>query len=103
MVAFLEIPSVARRRRFCDQIDHSTSSAPSNIAEGFARYTPKEFARFLRIAIGSLGETQNHLRRALRDRIISQEQFDSVWPLSFRAIKASKKLHSYLRNCDDPD
>jgi 23S rRNA-intervening sequence protein len=32
-----------------------------NTSEGFGRYHPKEFARFLRIAAGSLQETKNHL------------------------------------------
>jgi four helix bundle protein len=48
-------------RKFCDQIRDSARSAPRNIAEGFARYYPKEFIRFLRIAAGSLQETRNHL------------------------------------------
>jgi four helix bundle protein len=98
---FLAIPRIAWHRKFCDQIEQSTSSAPSNIAEGFGRYKPRDFARFMRIAIASLGETQNHLRRGLNDRILSQEQFDKAWPLSIRAMKASKKLLSYLRGCDD--
>ena len=53
----------------------------------------------MRIALGSLGETQNHLRAALNDKMITAEDFDNAWSLSVRAIKASKKLHSYLRNC----
>jgi hypothetical protein len=57
----------------------------------------------MRIALGSLGETQNHLRRGLNDKILSQPQFDKAWPLSVRAIKASKKLLAYLRSCDDRD
>ena len=101
IVGFLAVHAVSRHRRFCDQIDRSSSSAPANIAEGFARYKPREFARYMRIALGSLGETQNHLRRALKDGILSQEQFDKAWSLSIGAIKASKRLHSYLRRCDD--
>jgi four helix bundle protein len=102
-VEFLATTRVARHRKFCDQIEQSTSSAPSNIAEGFGRYKPRDFARFMRIALGSLGETQNHLRRGLTDRILSQDQFDKAWPLSVRAIKASKRLLSYLKHCDDRD
>jgi len=103
IVALLATPTLARHRRFCDQIDRSSSSAPANIAEGFARYKPKDFARFLRIALGSLAETQNHFRRALKDGFLPQDQFDKAWSLSTRAIKASKKLHSYLRQCGDRD
>ena len=98
VLAILAKPTVARHRTFCDQIERSTRSAPSNIAEGFSR-KPREFARYMRIALGSLGETQNHLRAALNDKMITAEDFDNAWSLSVRAIKASKKLHSHLRNC----
>ena len=103
VVAILAKPSVGRHRTFRDQIERSARSAPSNIAEGFSRYKPREFARYMRIALGSLGETQNHLRAALNDEMITAEDFDNAWSLSVRAIKASKKLHSYLRNCPNRD
>ena len=103
IVALLAKPSVARHRGFCDQIGRSSRSAPSNIAEGFSRYKPRDFARYMRIALGSLGETQNHLRAALNDKMISEQEFDDAWSLAVRAIKASKKLHSYLRECDNRD
>ena len=101
VVALLAKPSLSRHREFCDQIRRSSSSAPSNIAEGFGRYKPRDFARYMRIALGSLGETQNHLRAALNDNLISQEEFDRTWDLAVRAIKTSKRLHSYLRRCPD--
>jgi len=103
VVALLAKPAVARHLEFCDQIRRSSRSAPSNIAEGFSRYKPRDFARYMRIALGSLGETQNHLRAALNDKMISEQDFDTVWWLSVRAIKTSKKLHSYLRRCDNRD
>ena len=93
-----------RSRGVADSAIKSTSR-PARPLRTLPRDLPATHRRSSTDSCGSLSdpETQNHLRRALRDRIISQEQFDSVWPLSFRAIKASKKLHSYLRNCDDPD
>ena len=45
------------------QIKSSSSSVPSNIAEGFGqRFYPKKFLHYLNIAKGSSDETQNHLR-----------------------------------------
>ena len=52
----------ARDLEFRDQIRNAAASAPRNIAEGFGRFRPREFAQYLRIANGSLMETSNHLR-----------------------------------------
>ena len=50
-----------------DQIRRAAVSEPSNIAEGAARQTKKEFAQFLHIAQASLSEldTQTELARRL--------------------------------------
>jgi len=44
-----------------DQLMRSSLSISSNIAEGFGRSYEREFIRYLRIAIGSLYETQSQL------------------------------------------
>ena len=43
------------------QIRRSATSIPSNIAEGAARNTKKEFLQFLYIALGSLSELETQL------------------------------------------
>ena len=92
---------VQRHRSFCDQIRRSSESAPANIAEGFRRYKPRDFARCLRIALGSLGETQNYLRHARTQEYVSEEEFVSLWQLSSRAIGACARLRTYLSTCPD--
>lgn len=54
-------PAAARDFRYCDQCKDAARSGPSNIAEGFGRYRHRDFAHFLRIAIGSLKEVQDLL------------------------------------------
>lgn len=51
----------AKDFEWLDQIRASSGSAAPNIAEGFGRFGPREFARYLRIALASLKETSTHL------------------------------------------
>ena len=59
--AFTATSPAAKDFEYCRQIRRSASSAPRNIAEGFGRFLPGDFARFIRTARGSLEETQDHL------------------------------------------
>ncbi len=43
------------------QMQRSSVSIPSNIAEGFYRRTPKDFKQFLHIAFGSTAELETQL------------------------------------------
>lgn len=44
-----------------NQIRRCAVSIPSNIAEGAGRYSNKEFARYLHIAMGSIAELETQL------------------------------------------
>lgn len=55
------------------QLEESVSGPPSHVAEGFGRFNPADFARFLVLARSSLMESQNHLRDAVDKRYITEE------------------------------
>ncbi len=59
--AFTASGAASKDFKYRDQIRDSSASAPRNIAEGFGRFRPREFARYLEFARASLIETQNHL------------------------------------------
>jgi len=103
LIPITERPRVKRHRRFCDQVEDSTRSAPANIAEGFDR-SNREFLRYLNIALGSLRESENHFDEALARKYVSAEEHIHFRTLAKRAIRASEGLKAYLeRRLNDPE
>jgi four helix bundle protein len=101
--AFTANPPAVRDFKFCDQIRESSRSAPRNTAEGFGRYYPKEFIRFLRIAAGSLHETKNQLHEAFDRRYLTESDHDRLVQLTVRAIAANARLTRYLLSATPPN
>ncbi len=91
----------ARDFRFRDQLKDSAASAPRNLAEGFYRYNPKEFAYFTRVARGSLGETKNHLADGLRRQYFAEEEYRRLLILACWAMATTTNLLTYLMQCVD--
>jgi four helix bundle protein len=83
-----------------DQLCRAALSGMSNIAEGFARHTDRDFAHFLDIARGSLCETQSLFYVARDIGYISDEEFEHLHGIAGRAIRMVTRLTAYLRNCD---
>ncbi len=77
------------------QLVRAGDSIGANIAEGSGRGTDPELRRFLRIARGSLYETQHWLRRAYRRKLLSEKQVDELLPL---VKELTPKLNAYLRS-----
>jgi four helix bundle protein len=91
VLAFTANGPAAKDFKYRDQIRDSSSSAPSNIAEGFGRFRPGDFARFLEIAVASLKETQNHLIDGL-DRGYLANPLYSRQNLTRAALKSTTNL-----------
>jgi four helix bundle protein len=87
---------------FCGQARRAANSACRNLAEGFWRYSHREFAHFVNIARGSLGELIDSTDEALAKSYLSQRQFDELNTLITEALKSVSSLHRYLRTTQTP-
>jgi four helix bundle protein len=92
IVALTAKPAVKKDRKFCEQILASSSGAAPNIAEGFIRYTPADFRRFLRYALASLAETQTHLEQGFHRGHVTADELDQAQRLARRATAATARL-----------
>ena len=81
-----------------DQIRRASISISSNIAEGFERRSPVDFARFLTIAKASGAEVLSQLYLALDLRYIEQEAFDSISGHVDQTNRTIAGLLHYLRS-----
>ena len=78
-----------------DQVRRAMVSVPSNIAEGQARKAPRDFRRFLRIALGSLAEVDTQLVLAQEFAYLTKEDVDSL----FEQIQLlRKKLYALINS-----
>jgi four helix bundle protein len=77
------------------QIRKSAVSVPSNIAEGAARQTQKEFTNFLHIAQGSLSELDTQLELTRRLEYIDQNSWKV---LDDKLIEEDKVLSGLIRS-----
>ncbi len=66
-------------RRLVSQINDSSESVMSNIAEGFGRGTQGEFIQFLGYAIGSLDETRSHLVAAYDREYLAKDEYAELF------------------------
>ena len=98
----LRKPEVAKDFEFSDQLKDAARSAPRNIAEGFARYEHKEFAQFVRVAKGSMGEVLNHFIDAVDNTSLTPAEFVSHEHACKKALKAINGLIRYLESTPDP-
>jgi len=69
----------------------------ANIAEGHERGGTKEFAQFLSVAKGSVGEVRSHLYVALDQGYLTQVEFESLTALAVEIGRMIGGLVSYLR------
>jgi four helix bundle protein len=86
--------------RLRNQLRDAGSSVVANVAEGFGRFRPREFARFLRTANGSVHEVRTHLDDAVGREYVCLESVADLRKLCQRTSIAMTRLIRYLDRCD---
>jgi four helix bundle protein len=80
------------------QIQRAAISVPANIAEGKGRATSREYAHFVAIARGSLGEVETYLLLAERFSYVSEAETKPALSL---IIRINQMLNSLRRRLQD--
>jgi four helix bundle protein len=80
-----------------DQLRDAAASAPANISEGYGRFDPADFARFVKVAKASLRECQNHLQDAVDRGYISEAVRQQHAEAASEALKEIAGLLDYLQ------
>jgi|SRR3989338_6155048 len=77
------------------QLRRATLSVPLNIVEGHSRNNKNEFRHFLRIALGSLAETDYLLQFSMRRQYINKLQHEK---LSEIRVKCGRLLWKLMKS-----
>ena len=77
------------------QMIRAADSIGANVAEGTGRGTLEDNRRFIRMARGSLYETQHWLRRAYKRSLLKKQQIALLKPI---VSELSPKLNAYYRS-----
>jgi len=77
-----------------DQLTRAAMSVPTNIVEGSAHESPREFAHFLRYALASVSEVEGHAQLARDLGMMTESDFSS---LLARVVDVRKMLHGLLK------
>lgn len=80
-----------------DQIQRAAVSIMSNIAEGFARQTNKQWLYFLEVSWGSASEVRSLLYVALDQRYIDEDQFENIKKLTITTISLIAGLRNSIK------
>ena len=77
---------------FRNQIRDASQAAPSLIAEGFVRFLPGDFVRYLRMARAEVAEVQSNLEFARRRNYFSEEELTRASTVARRAMCLTTRL-----------
>jgi four helix bundle protein len=94
----IETGPLSRDERLQKQLREAAASAPSHISEGFGRFDPADFARFVKMARASIMECRNHLDDAVDRGHISNETRRDLDQIAQPALSEIGGLLDYLHS-----
>ena len=80
-----------------EQLTGAASSVTSNIAEGFLRFAPGDFKRFLDYALGSLGEAEGRLADGIQLGYFDAVSCEKAFRFARRCLVATVRLKQSQR------
>jgi four helix bundle protein len=83
--------------RFRSQLFEAAASNEVNIAEGFRRFLPGEFAHFLGFALGSREETVRRIQDGIDRGYFRPDACAAAFELAAEAGRLTTALQAYLR------
>ena len=94
----IEEGPLSEDERLRKQFREGAASAPSQISEGFGRFDPVDFARFVKMARASILECQNHLQDAVDRQHITEHVREEHDKLAREALMEIGGLLDYLHS-----
>jgi four helix bundle protein len=85
-----------------NQLNEAADSPCPNVGEGFSRYYPRDNARFVRVAKGSVTEVIEHMTKVRKRGYATVEECDSIVRLARRARGAITGYLLYLESARSP-
>ena len=96
--AICEVGPLATNLKKRNQLEESVAGPPGHIAEGFGRFSPADFARFVVMARSSLMESQNHLLDLVHRNYIKEDKREELDALAQAALQEVTGLMEYLQS-----
>jgi four helix bundle protein len=95
--ALTDTGPAAKDAGFRSQIRDSAASSTKNIAEGFGRFQPGDFAHFMEFSVSSTMETKDSLKDGVDRGYFIPQRVAAAQQLAERCIKCSTKFIVYLK------
>ena len=100
-------PEARHDLRYRGQILDAANRPSSDVAEGFMRFSPGDFARFLDYAVGSVAETERRLHDGIKVQYFPESRCREAFQLARRCTAAIISLKRsqvrYRAECRERD